>query len=137
MKFTGIIFLTLLSLTVHATEPKKAYEMVKKGTAVLIDVREMDELSEGMIDGAAWFPKSQMVPGSQILRDFRDFTKDRKVFVYCEGGKRAEFCKDILKREGVDAENLGGFKNLKNVLPVKTIYQRVNDPVMGFEADAR
>lgn len=133
MKIILSILFTFFSLSSYSISPREAYTMVLRGEAVLIDVREMDEISSGMIDQAMWFPKSQMVPGSEIINDFKNFTKDKKVFVYCQSGKRAKTCKGILKKEGVDAESLGGFKDLRFILPVKTLYQRVNDPFKDTE----
>lgn len=126
--FLGLI-LTFLVSNLYATDPYTAYEMVLDGKAVLIDVREMEELKEGMIKEAAWFPKSEMIPGSQMVEDFKDFVGDKKVFVYCEGGKRALACQEILRKEGVKAESIGGYKDLKKILPTKSIYQRVNEPL--------
>lgn len=134
MKIFFVFLLLTLSINCFSMEPKSAYEMVQKGEAVLIDVREMGELNEGMVDKAMWFPKSQMTPGSDVLTDFKKVTKDKKVFVYCQGGKRAEVCKDILRKEGVDAESLGGFNELKKILPIKSLYQRVNEPYKDTEA---
>lgn len=59
---------------------------------------------------------------------------NQKVFIYCQGGKRAEACQEILKKEGIDAESIGGFNELKNVLPTKTLHQRLNEPFSGTEA---
>ena len=134
MKIFMSLLITLFCFDSFSMEPKTAYQMVLKGEAVLIDVREMPELNEGMIDNAMWFPKSQMVPGSDILNDFKAVSKDKKVFVYCQGGKRAEVCKEILRNEGIDAESLGGFKELKGILPTKSLYHRVNDPYTDREA---
>lgn len=134
MKYFSMLFLTLISLNIFSFDPRTAHSMVQKGEAILIDVREMPELKEGMIDNAVWFPKSQMVSGSDVLSDFKAVIKNKKVFVYCESGKRAEVCKEILKKEGIDAESLGGFKNLKHVLPTKSLYQRINEPFSDSEA---
>ena len=134
MKVIIALIISMLTTESFAVDPRTAYTMVQKGEAILIDVREMKELREGMIDKAAWFPMSEMKPGSDILKDFKSITQDKKVFVYCQGGKRAEACKEILRKEGIDAESLGGFTELRHVLPTKSLYQRLNEPYSDTEA---
>lgn len=125
--------MTFVSLTGFAVDPETAYKMVQKGDAILIDIREMKELDEGIIDRAAWFPMSQIRPGTEVIKDFKNFSQGKKVFVYCQGGKRAATCQQLLKKEGIDAESIGGFNELKKILPTKKLYQRINVP---YETEA-
>lgn len=116
----------MLSLQVLATDPKVAYDMVQKGSAVIVDVRELDEIQAGIIDKAIWFPKSQLMTNKALMQDFKSMVTGKKVFLYCRSGKRAESCKEFLKSQDIDAENLGGFETLKHVLPNHSLLQRVN-----------
>lgn len=116
-------FLTLISLLLTSsialakTTPQTAYEAVKRGKAVLIDVREKHEVELGMIRQAQWFALSSMTPSNDWLNDFKAMTRDKSVFLYCRSGKRAEKAKKILADKGIEAQNLGGYMTLKKVLP--------------------
>lgn len=107
----------LLSYAISATDPSMVYSLVKEGKAVIVDVREKDEIKSGMIDKAIWFPKSKMTSDPNWKEDFLKLTKDKKVFLYCRSGKRAKDCQEILQKNGIEAENIGGYEQLKTVLP--------------------
>lgn len=126
MKTLTYLFAMIISFHAMATNPKEAYDMMMKGKAVIVDVRELDEIQYGMIENSIWFPKSQLMANKQLMNDFKSMVVGKKVFLYCKAGKRAEICKDFLKGQGIDAENLGGFDTLKNSLPTKSLIQRVN-----------
>lgn len=126
MKSLTYLFAMLISFQALATNPKEAYELMMNGKAVIVDVRELDEIQYGMIENAIWFPKSQLMANKELMNDFKSMVEGKKVFLYCKGGKRAEICKEFLKQQGIEAENLGGFDTLKNTLPTKSLIQRVN-----------
>ena len=134
MKFVLAFMITSISIAGFAIDPRDAYALVEKNEAILIDIREMKELSDGMIEKAAWFPMSEMKAGSVMLKDFRSIIQKKKVFVYCQGGKRAAACQEILKKEGIDAESIGGYNYLRNILPTRSLYQILNEPYSGVEA---
>lgn len=92
--------------------------MAKEGKAVLVDVREGPELKSGMIEGAEWFPMSKLESESNWKTQFTAIAKDRVVFLYCRSGNRSGKVRTILKSNGIDSENLGGFETLKEILPV-------------------
>lgn len=119
MKKIIALFLSLLSLnSVAGIDPKMAYEQVKKGDAVLIDVREADEIKSGMIKDALWFPMSKITAGYDWKGEFQEMTKGKKIYLHCRSGARSEKVMNILKQNGIDSENLGGYITLKNVLPI-------------------
>jgi adenylyltransferase/sulfurtransferase len=103
-----------------ATNPKVAYSLVKEGKAVMIDVREQTEIKEGMIDKAIWFPKSKMTSDKNWKQDFQKLTAGKKIFLHCRSGRRSGEVKEILKQEGIEAENIGGYEQLKTILPTVT-----------------
>lgn len=113
-------FLTLLSLNAFSgVDPKLTYEQVEKGDAVLIDVREADEIKSGMIKKAHWFPMSKFTSGSEWKTEFQKMTEGKKISLYCRSGNRSGKVKEILKQNGIETENLGGYQTLKDILPTE------------------
>ena len=120
MKKFITILLSLLSFNLFAgIDPKTAYEQVKTGEAVLVDVREADEIKLGMIQDALWFPMSKIKPGADWKEEFQNLTKGKKIYLHCRSGARSEKVMNILKENGIKSENLGGYMTLKSILPVK------------------
>lgn len=119
MKKIITMFLSLLSLNLFAgIDPKMAYEQVKKGEAVIIDVREADEIKSGMIKDALWLPMSKITSGSDWKGEFQDLIKGKKIYLHCRSGVRSGKVMNILKQNGIESENLGGYMTLKDILPV-------------------
>ncbi|MFA6236048.1 MAG: rhodanese-like domain-containing protein [Bacteriovorax sp.] len=119
MKSLFLVLISLLSFSVLAgTEPKAAYEMAKAGKAVIVDVREADEIKTGMIDGAKWFPLSKMKEDKNWKKDFEELTKGKTIFLHCRSGNRSGKAQDILGKDGIESENIGGYETLKAILPV-------------------
>ncbi len=100
-----------------ATSPREAYEEVKKEQAVLVDVREKEELKSGMLDRAQWFPKSKIQAQANWESGFKDMAKGKKVYLYCKSGKRSKEVQEVLLQRGYRAESIGGYEKLKDVLP--------------------
>ena len=111
------LLLSILSFQLFAASPKDAFALAKKGTAVLIDVREENEIKEGMIEGAKWFPLSKIETDPTWKKEFTALTKDKKIFLYCRTGRRSEKVESLLKEQRIDSENIGGYLELKDVLP--------------------
>lgn len=116
-----IIFSSLLVLfattSVAAIEPRIAYDMVIEGKAVMIDVREKEEVDEGMVDEAVWFPKSKIDTDPNWPEDFLVLTEAKEIFLYCRSGRRSEEVRKVLKINGIESVNLGGYNQLKTILP--------------------
>lgn len=77
---------------------------VEAGDAVLLDVRTTEELAEtGYARGAIHHDVA-------LLRDSElpDISTDKKLYVYCRSGVRAEDAVEILEENGYTAENIGG-----------------------------
>lgn len=62
---------------------------------VLIDVRDRDELEDGIIKG------SLNIPADEVEKRFAELPKDRKIVAYCNTGTRAEMTYHTLKGKGV------------------------------------
>lgn len=120
MKKMIALLLSLLSLNIiAATDPKTAYSMVQKNEAVIVDVREEDEIRAGMIKDAKWFPLSKVMEDKNWKEDFMALTQGKKIFLHCRSGVRSEKVMNILKQNGIESENIGGYQTLKHELPIK------------------
>jgi len=110
------------SARVEAIAPAAAAQEMKAGTAVLVDVRERDELDSGMAEGAHWYPTSSIRSDPDGYRKFlASLPQDETVVFYCAAGGRAGAAAEIASRDGRKAANLGGFKDWKGAgLPVTT-----------------
>ena len=78
-----------------------------------VDVREVDELEDGMIDVA------MNIPLGQLIRKARhgdlDELKRKKVVTYCSGGYRGNIAADELNKLGFDTVTIeGGYSAYKN-----------------------
>lgn len=118
-KFISLL-LCLFSLNAAAeSSAKEAYNLMLEKKAVIVDVREKDEIESGMIAKADWFPLSKIESDKNWKEDFKKLAAGKKIFVYCRSGRRSGKVKDILKAEGMESENLGGYETLKSELPVQ------------------
>jgi rhodanese-related sulfurtransferase len=119
MKKVLFIILALLSFYVLAVTPKEAYQNAKEGKAVIVDVREENEIKEGMVDLAVSFPLSKIENDSNWKNEFTQLTKGTVIYLYCRSGARSGKVKAILKDNKIESENLGGFLTLGSLLPTK------------------
>ena len=73
---------------------------------VIIDVRELDEIKNGVID------TSQNMPLGLAIRNAKkgqiDDLKNKKICVYCASGYRGNIAADELVKAGFSAVNLEG-----------------------------
>lgn len=104
------------------TSHKEAHELISQGKAILVDVRESNEIVQtGLAEGAIWMPLSAMQDDLEQWRIFRQqLVKDKLIFVYCASGARSGRFAEFLCCDGYKAENLGGFREWQSAgLPVK------------------
>ncbi len=114
MKLLLLLLLTL-SQVVFAQSPKQAYEAAKNKEVVLIDVREKDEVTAGMVDQAIWIAKSDIDNNGPQWQSFSKNAKNyKKVALYCRSGRRAGLLIEKFKSLGLDVENLGGLKDFES-----------------------
>lgn len=100
---------------------QEAHELVKSGRAVLVDVREQEELAEsGTAEGALWMPCSEMGDDSELWLSFKaKLPKDKPVILFCRSGNRSGRVAEFLACDGFQTVNLGGFAAWKSAgLPV-------------------
>jgi rhodanese-related sulfurtransferase len=109
--------LAILPFTAAAESSRSARQIaqdVKAGKAVLLDVREADEIKSGIVQAAIWLPTSSILKKDaryQTLLGRLDKTKT--VYTYCASGKRSGDFAESLERDGYTAVNAGGFESLK------------------------
>ena len=78
----------------------------ESGQYVIIDVRESDEISNGMIEN------SQNMPLGLVIRNAKkgqiEELREKKICVYCASGYRGNIAADELTKAGFSAVNLDG-----------------------------
>jgi rhodanese-related sulfurtransferase len=85
----------------------------RKDQYVYVDVREADELGQGMIDGAVNLPLGQLI--RKARHGDMDGLKKKKIITYCSGGYRADIAADELNKLGFDAVTIeGGYSAWKD-----------------------
>lgn len=97
---------------VSSISPQEACELAKASKAVLLDVREADEVIEGMANGAEWVPLSEIKQNTPVWTGFlARLPKDKTIITYCAAGVRAEKVASELRALGFNAENFGGYRH--------------------------
>lgn len=85
-------------------------EFIEKG-AVIIDVRSPGEFASGHIKG------SKNIPLNEIGAKINEIKKQNKpVIACCASGMRSSQATSILKQNGIDAINGGGWQSLQSKL---------------------
>jgi len=117
-----ILFATLL-LTVasssavvaeHTKDPlAKVKDRLKKGKAVLIDVREKREWDRGHLKQARLVPLSKLREYKGRKQATKPLQKDKIIYCHCRSGVRVLQAADILKKIGYDVRPLKhGYRDL-------------------------
>lgn len=126
MKKLLIIFSVLMMNFIFAAElekvkPVDAEKMLTEKKAILIDVREPDELKEGMAKDAQSVPLSMMKEKKDEWEKIvATFPKDKTVIIYCRSGRRSEIVGQELTKKGLKVLNMGSFESWKEAkLPIK------------------
>ncbi len=87
---------------------KKIAEFMAKN-AVIIDVRTVDEFNEGHIKN------SKNIPLNEITSKIKSIKKlEKPVIVCCRSGMRSGQANIILKNNGIESINGGGWMSLKS-----------------------
>ena len=98
----------------------EADERVKASTAVLIDVREPDEWTDGVAEPAVLCSLSDLRGPRAQWKAVLEANKDKELILYCASGARSGAAASILRKEGYNAVNAGGFGNWSSAgLPVR------------------
>jgi rhodanese-related sulfurtransferase len=98
----------------------KADERVKAATAVLIDVRDPDEWAEGVAAPALLCSLSDLRGPRVQWKAVLEANKDKELILYCASGGRSGAAASILRKEGFNAVNAGGFVDWTSAgLPIR------------------
>src|ERR1700751_3131934 len=103
----------------NATVPRitaaQARDMMAKGDALVVDVRDAPEVQQsGKVAGAVHVSRGMLELRADPESPYPDphFGKDKTVIVYCASGGRAGLPGKVLKEMGyVEVYNLGAFKD--------------------------
>lgn len=106
--------------TAQELKPKEVSELVRKGTAVIVDVREGEERLE-IIENEKWSPMSKMSDPANWTAFVKDLPKDKLIVLHCAVGARSKKVAERLAAEGVRSAYFKGTDQWKSDgLPVKT-----------------
>jgi rhodanese-related sulfurtransferase len=95
--------------------PAQARDMMNKGDALLVDVRDTSEIEKsGKIAGALAVSRGMLEFRADPESPYHDksFAKDKPVILYCASGGRSALGGKVLKDMGYErVYNLGAFKD--------------------------
>ena len=74
----------------------EAQRRLAEGRAILIDVRELEEVT------AAHVPGARHIPLAQLLQNTSDLPNDKELLLFCRSGNRSELATDLLTRKGLN-----------------------------------
>jgi sulfur-carrier protein adenylyltransferase/sulfurtransferase len=103
---------------ISEADARDARELIEKGDAVVVDVREQQEWDEGHIAGSIHIPRGNLESRIERLAPERS----RPLVVYCSSGSRSVFAAKTLGELGYDdvVSLAGGFTDWKrNGFPVQ------------------
>lgn len=113
MKPLILMSLCLFTIASAVAGPKESYDEVLAGKAIMIDVREPDEVKAGMIDKALSVPLSKMQASpAETTKEVKSLAAGKQIYVYCRSGRRSQIFADKLKESDITAVNLGGYEDL-------------------------
>lgn len=106
------VFTSVAGFSFEKISVKDAHTALENGSAILIDVREADELQqEGKAKNALFFPKSSIDAQDTAYQEkLASLPKDKTLVFYCRSGKRAGVVADTFSRLGFKTKNMGGFQ---------------------------
>ena len=88
--------------------PADAAARIRSGEALLVDVREPAEWSNGVAEHAALLPLSDLTGSRARWKAVLESAANREVLLYCASGMRSGSAARLLAAEGIRAANTGG-----------------------------
>lgn len=118
---SSILFRFVFASSLESIKPIDAQIMVTEKKAIILDVREPEELKEGKVKDAVVIAKSLMDNNKEAWgREIDKLPKDKTIVVYCRSGRRSEVVGGELVKKGFKVLNMGGFSAWKSSgLPVE------------------
>lgn len=99
-------------LKMNCPEFMARYKAAPKGTTVMLDVRNNDEVAAGML------PNAVHIPLGELETRAAELDKSKEIYLYCRSGNRTQVAFDILKQAGfpnVICSIQGGYDLLKTL----------------------
>ncbi|HEY6650203.1 MAG TPA: rhodanese-like domain-containing protein [Mycobacterium sp.] len=95
--------------------PAQAQELIAKGNALVVDVRDAPEVEQsGKVAGAVHVSRGMLEFRADPESPYHDaqFAKDKTVILYCASGGRSALSGQALKELGyAEVYNMGAFKD--------------------------
>jgi rhodanese-related sulfurtransferase len=96
--------------TVESISPEQANALVQKGAAILVDVREEEEVKAGMAAPARWMSLSSIKADESAFKAMlAGVPADQPVIFYCASGGRSGKAAQRAAELGHRAANMGGY----------------------------
>lgn len=106
----AIILKSALAQNLPTISPLDAQKLSGENKAIILDVREVEEIMAGKIKGAKEIPLSLMTSDKvRFEKELELLPKDKEILVYCRSGRRSGIVGTKLKEKGYNVKNLGGF----------------------------
>ncbi|MBU3665350.1 MAG: rhodanese-like domain-containing protein [Chthoniobacterales bacterium] len=103
-----------------SVSPSEAAQRVQDGSAILVDVREPAEWQGGVAGPALLLSLGDLRGKRDAWRPVLDANRDKEFILYCASGTRSGIAAGILRKEGFNAVNAGGFGSWRAAgLPVR------------------
>ena len=96
--------------TLFGMGPKVDLKELKANGAMILDVRTKEEFASGHVKG------SVNIPLNKLQKEMHKLPKGKPVIACCLSGGRSGSAVSMLKAEGIDAYNGGGWASLNSVL---------------------
>ncbi len=90
-------------------KPAEIQARLASGEAILIDVREASEWSQGVASPALLLALSDLQGARKDWRSVLEANKDKELILYCRSGNRSGQATRLLAKEGFRTANGGSF----------------------------
>ncbi|MCR9251798.1 MAG: rhodanese-like domain-containing protein [bacterium] len=90
---------------------KVDYAQLLKDGAIVVDVRSKGEFQSGHVKGSMNIPLDQIKSNAQNLKK-----KNKVLILCCASGMRSGSATSILKKEGIECYNGGGWKKVNQYI---------------------
>lgn len=91
---TVMVMVTGKRPVVPEIDPQQAWERASRGDAVIVDVREPDEVAEVAVPGAL------VIPLGKLDEEVETIPSDREVLFLCRSGNRSAYATDFYRQRG-------------------------------------